>query len=196
MYTGTKFTRDQLEFVVRTMLVGGLDQIESSLDDCTQELVNSLMGTSLAATGMSLSVLAYQLTGEGQGVDDALACAGDFCGKCEVFIKAYYEKHKILAEALHSINALPIVIKEVYEKIIPGFYPDPKTHAKIFVDTLFKDYLGEVIEPTDEQKLAAYKLGMDEFMSDSTTHFGPELIEYYDQGRDKAHELTNRKFDG
>lgn len=44
-------------------------------------------------------------------------------------------------------------------------------------------------------KLQAFQIGMQEYRSNVTTHFGPDLIEFYDAGRDKAHELTNREFD-
>lgn len=51
-------------------------------------------------------------------------------------------------------------------------------------------------DPTDpDQKLQAYILGLLEFRSNVTTDVGPDLIEIYDAGRDKAHELTDRIYD-
>jgi hypothetical protein len=45
------------------------------------------------------------------------------------------------------------------------------------------------------KKLRAFILGMIEFRSDFTTHFGGDLIETYDAGRDLSHRLTLRFFD-
>lgn len=44
-------------------------------------------------------------------------------------------------------------------------------------------------------RLHAFMLGMWEFRSDFTTHFGADLIETYDAGRDLAHALTLRLFE-
>jgi hypothetical protein len=51
------------------------------------------------------------------------------------------------------------------------------------------------MDSIEERRLKAFQLGMEEFRSNTTTHFESDLIEYYDAGRDKAHELTNRKYD-
>lgn len=45
------------------------------------------------------------------------------------------------------------------------------------------------------KSIRAFLLGMWEFRSDLTTHFGPDLIEIYDLGRDWAHRLTFRRFE-
>jgi hypothetical protein len=45
-----------------------------------------------------------------------------------------------------------------------------------------------------EQTKAFFK-GMKEFRSDITTHYGVDLIEYYDSGRDLSHKLTFRIFE-
>ena len=45
------------------------------------------------------------------------------------------------------------------------------------------------------KKVWAFLLGMFEFRSDLTTHFGGDLIEVYDQGREWAHKLTFRRFE-
>lgn len=42
----------------------------------------------------------------------------------------------------------------------------------------------------------AFLLGMLEYRSDCTTHFDRDLIETYDRGRDLAHRLTLRRYDG
>lgn len=44
-------------------------------------------------------------------------------------------------------------------------------------------------------KLFAYLRGMWEFRTDFTTHYGPDLIESYDSGRELAHRLTLRRFE-
>lgn len=45
------------------------------------------------------------------------------------------------------------------------------------------------------RRLGIYLLGMWEFRSDVTTHFGPDEIETYDAGRERAHRLTRRRWD-
>ena len=45
------------------------------------------------------------------------------------------------------------------------------------------------------KKLKAYLHGMWEFRQDFTTHYGWDLIDYYDRGRDMAHRLTFRHWD-
>lgn len=43
------------------------------------------------------------------------------------------------------------------------------------------------------RRLAAFARGMAEFRSVWTTHYGPDLIETYDAGREFAHRLTRRR---
>jgi hypothetical protein len=45
-------------------------------------------------------------------------------------------------------------------------------------------------------RLRAFLLGMREFRTDFTTNPGDDLIEDYDRGRDLAHALTLRRWDG
>lgn len=42
------------------------------------------------------------------------------------------------------------------------------------------------------KRLKAFLLGIYEYKSSWTTHFNPELIEYYDKGREFAHIITRR----
>jgi hypothetical protein len=44
-------------------------------------------------------------------------------------------------------------------------------------------------------KLRVFLLGMREFKTTQTTHFGPEFINVYDWGREIAHRLTLRRFE-
>lgn len=44
-------------------------------------------------------------------------------------------------------------------------------------------------------KLQVFLLGIREFKMSQTTHFGPELINVYDWGREIAHRLTLRRFE-
>jgi hypothetical protein len=95
LYRGaTRFDREQLTFVVQTILIGALDRIESMLptnvgekeadvrlDDLLLEL-NALTDCALSTAGMSLGVLYAQLTNDGLGVDDALTAAGEFREVC------------------------------------------------------------------------------------------------------------------
>lgn len=46
------------------------------------------------------------------------------------------------------------------------------------------------------ERIKAFLLGMWEFRSDCTTNPGEDLIEDYDAGRELAHCLTFRYFDG
>lgn len=47
------------------------------------------------------------------------------------------------------------------------------------------------------RRLRAFFLGMIEFRTEFTTYFGDyDLIEAYDSGRDLAHRLTFRRFEG
>jgi len=45
------------------------------------------------------------------------------------------------------------------------------------------------------QKVRAFLLGVREFRRDLTTHFGEDLIEVYDRGREFAHKVTLRYWD-
>jgi len=45
------------------------------------------------------------------------------------------------------------------------------------------------------QKVRAFLLGVREFRRDLTTHFGEDLIEVYDRGREFAHKVTLRRWD-
>lgn len=45
------------------------------------------------------------------------------------------------------------------------------------------------------KRIAAYLLGMYEFRRSVATHYGPDLIETYDSGRERAHKLTLRHYD-
>lgn len=45
------------------------------------------------------------------------------------------------------------------------------------------------------RQLKAFLWGMWEFRRSFTRHYGGDLIEYYDSGRDLAHLITLRKWD-
>lgn len=44
-------------------------------------------------------------------------------------------------------------------------------------------------------RFLAFLHGLWEFRTDFTTHYGPDLIESYDSGRELAHRLTLRRFE-
>lgn len=44
-------------------------------------------------------------------------------------------------------------------------------------------------------RLKAYLRGVREFRTTFTTHYGPDLIEAYDAGRELAHRVTLRRFE-
>lgn len=45
-------------------------------------------------------------------------------------------------------------------------------------------------------RIKAFLLGVREFRTDLTTHFDYPLIEAYDRGRELAHRITRRRYDG
>lgn len=45
------------------------------------------------------------------------------------------------------------------------------------------------------KRLRAFLLGVLEFRQDITTHFGGDLIETYDRGRELAHKMTLRHWE-
>ena len=55
--------------------------------------------------------------------------------------------------------------------------------------------MSDTKERTQMSALKAFLLGITEFRSDLTTHYGPDLIETYDRGRNLAHFLTLRRFE-
>jgi hypothetical protein len=136
-YKGDKpFDREQLIFVVDAALIGALDRIESALPDViTWEDRNSNDDPldltwyecgGLDAAGMTIAVLYAQLTGDGLGIGDALACAGDFQEACRQLVKtAWKDKGK------------------QFEKS-PKVKIDTRKHAKAFVKRVFSDYLEAV----------------------------------------------------
>lgn len=96
-----EFTRDQLIFVVDSMLIGALDQCEGEDGE-----FGPYTNGAIESAGMAIATLYVQLTGDsdGLGIHDALAWAGNFY------------------EAVHSGN--PVVTSKHAERFIDGLFFD------------------------------------------------------------------------
>jgi hypothetical protein len=135
MYNGkAKFDRDQLVFVVRTIMIGAIDRAESCVPPTSplsdwsgqgktfDETFGSYIRGAMESTGMSLAVLYAQLTGDGLGIGDALAVVN-----FDEFINEFVAS-AILGEG---------------RTLSPGdtCHPDVRPYAEKFVDKMFADYL-------------------------------------------------------
>ncbi len=137
-----KFDREQLVFMVEAILIGALDRLglpddgieledRGGSSDFTEYEVGGF-----ACAGMALGVLCHQLTDDGLGIDDALACAGDFWNKCENLVQYTW------GDGLDSIREKAKELGNP-ESLYGNWYPDTRWHAEKFVDSVFKKYLGE-----------------------------------------------------
>lgn len=147
----TRFDREQLIFMVETILIGALDRIESSLptsgakfkDRQTQLHPSPPTDLSwyergaLEAAGMSLAVLYAQLTNDGLGIGDALYCAGSFNEACEKLVfNTWIDEGKAVIKAEKARRNTVYTIDKVYPN-----YPDTRKHAEAFVNKVFNNYL-------------------------------------------------------
>ena len=139
MYRGKqRFDRQQLVFVVEAALRAAWDRIDSGLPESiswsdrlahVNELhpqANGLLvwdRAALETAGMFLGILYAQLTNEGLGIGDVLACADRFDDVCE----------KLVADAWANEG------RDYVDS--PSSKPDFQAHAEVFVQETFdKDY--------------------------------------------------------
>ena len=143
-----KFEREQLIFVVNAILCGAQDRIDSGLPDVisyeerntTIQKLGSYEKGALESSGMSLATFYFKLTNDGLGIYDALASAGNFHDVVENLMKyAWNDQGKHIKDRLVKFSES----KSLYTMfdVYPGYYPDTRKHAEIFVDNCFKNYL-------------------------------------------------------
>jgi hypothetical protein len=153
-YKGSKFTQQQLVFIVEAALVSCVDGIESGMPTSigsveerknldphrkgeSIHMLNMYELGTLETTGMFLSVLYAQLTDDGMGSYDALVCADDFHLAAEAWVnKAWKDEGKRVFKKLKSLGTSGFQIKDAYTN-----YPNCRKHAEAFVDRAFSDYL-------------------------------------------------------
>lgn len=150
------FDREQLVFMVDTILIGALDRIESGLPTSSvsykerkEQLHPSPPASmswyergALEAAGMSLGVLYAQLTDDGLGIGDALHCADKFDEACENLVHdTWIDEGKAVIDAEKARLGTQYTVEEVYAN-----YPDTRKHAESFVDKVFSDYLAKFAE--------------------------------------------------
>ena len=149
MYRGkTKFDREQLIFVVESILTGAVDMVEGMLPTSisweelqlveheeTADLSEYQRGA-IASAGMSLSIFAAQLLNDGIGSSDALVAAGDFGTRMENFVRAsWQDEGQPVFDKINKSNGNYNV-----KDVLPG-YPDCRVLAEEFVGKIFSDYL-------------------------------------------------------
>lgn len=161
MYKGkTPFSREQSIFVVEAILCSVLDRIESGLPSCIdwkdrKDYANRIDNDPLSmsaydrgameAAGMALGVFYAQLSDDGLGIYDALACASvndvDFPTACERLIsESWADKGKRIKKRLKINNT-------TLEKAYGDLWPNTRLYAESFVDAIFEfDAEGNMIE--------------------------------------------------
>lgn len=154
-YQGKRFDREQLVFIVEVALVSALDRIESGMPtsgidwkerlhyangiDKDAKSLTSWDRSAMETAGMALGVLYAQLTDDGLGIGDALACAGRFDKAVEEWVElTWADEGKAVYTRLQSFGRDGYQIKDAYTN-----YPDCNKHAEAFVDEVFKEYLAE-----------------------------------------------------
>jgi hypothetical protein len=136
-----KLTREQKVWFVELILLSALDRIESGLPDSidfkTYQRVqkSNYDNGALETAGMALGVFYAQLTDDGLGITDALACADRFDDAVDKFMencwankgKDFKDHQATLTTPYHAPTAL-------YAKF---GWPDPHKHAEAFVAKVF-----------------------------------------------------------
>jgi len=148
-----KYSRQQLLFVVEVILESALDRIESGMPtngikwedrecllnkiDCNPADFGPYDRGVMEAAGMALSVLFAQLTDDAMGIWDALHTADKFDEAVRNWvIETWKDKGEVVFARIKERDGRSWNIAEVYSN-----YPDTSHHAKVFVDTLFDEYL-------------------------------------------------------
>jgi len=144
----TRFDREQLVFIVETILAVALDRVECDLPS-EMALVERKDGSTLSdyerggvdAAVSSLGLLYTRITGDHPGVVDALRLAGRFDKACERLVEAARgdgaARSKEYEERLRAASGGPLQLADVYGTL----WPDTHKHAERFVDGCFQDYL-------------------------------------------------------
>jgi hypothetical protein len=144
----TRFDREQLVFIVETILAGALDSVECDLPS-EMALVERKDGSMLSdyerggveAAVFSLGLLYTRITVDHPGVVDALRLAGRFDKACERLVEAARgdgaTRFKEYEERLRAASGGPLQLGDVYGTL----WPDTRKHAERFVDEGFTAYL-------------------------------------------------------
>lgn len=142
------FSRDQLIFVVESILTAAFDRIESGLPTCItwEDRVDYVDGdekramtltsqdhTVLDTAGMALAILYAQTTGDGLGTYDALSAAKNFHLACQQCVEECWKDKGVNVEKRQKE-----MVGRTYSEIIP-FHPDIRQHAVAFVDNCYND---------------------------------------------------------
>lgn len=139
----TKFTREQLVFVVESILTGAMDTLQGVLPTAGSEsytpewrrAVYLACGSVITSTGGSLSIFAAKLLNEGARVD-ALDAAGDFSGRVYRLVEeSWKDDGQAVRNKVKELNG-NYNVKDVFPN-----YPDCRVLAEEFVGKLFGDYL-------------------------------------------------------
>lgn len=144
LYQGkTKFDRDQLVFMVETILIGVLDRVQSHLpSDCDWDSTVTLgLGSyergALEAAGMALAVLYCNLTGDGMGIGDALNVADYFDAKIEdLYAVAWEDKGVAVKRREAELRQTTYQIPSLYTN-----WPNVHHCATVFVHKAFDCYI-------------------------------------------------------
>lgn len=148
-----KFTREQLRFFAEVILISAVDRIESGMPtsgiawadrlqyvngiDTDAKSLTAWDRCALETTGMSLAVLYAQLTGDGLGIYDALACAGRFDKAVTDWVElTWKDQGVVVTERIKSLGNGGWQIEQAYTN-----FPDCRKHAVEFVDSVFDWYL-------------------------------------------------------
>lgn len=136
-YRGTaRFDREQLVFFVHAVLNAALEQVEDLLPHLTTPGERPRFGTEVkAAMKVAASAIAFvchELSDEDLFNDEVLEAAGGFENACRLlFVRAWEDPDRASTDLADLAPA----------KLYPGYYPDARKHAEVFVDDLFADYL-------------------------------------------------------
>lgn len=144
MYSGTKFTEDQLVFVVESILKAALDRIQDRLpSEITENIPRYIKNPELnhdehrclETAGMALAIIYTQINNDGLSIYDALMCANDFHHQCEILMRWSWENYLlIIANLKRKIdNQEHFTIPSLYG----SYWPDCHLAAKEFVKKCF-----------------------------------------------------------
>jgi hypothetical protein len=187
LYRGEKrFDREQIVFVVECILVAALDRIADGLPDCIDyaDRIAAVNGYhtdpknllsyeegALESAGMALGVVYGQLTGDGLGIGDALACADHFDDACRKLVAtAWADEGLAVRQRLVHLHGQTFHRTDLY----PGF-PDSRRHAERFVEATFEqNYFQEESVTSIEQDV----------LSDARTKAADTIFEAFDFGNE------------
>jgi hypothetical protein len=187
LYHGkTRFEREQIVFVVECILVAALDRISDGLPDCIDyaDRVAAVNGYhtdaknllsyeegALESAGMALGAFYAQLTGDGLGIGDALACADHVDDACRKLVAAAWADEGLaVRQRLVQLHGHTFHRTDLY----PDF-PNSRRHAERFVEATFGQsyFLEESVTSTQQNDL-----------TEARTKAADGVFEAYDFGED------------